>query len=235
MALLTALDILQRAADELGLDRPVSTTGGDAQARQLHAGLNATGRDLMRVHEWGALQKTGSVTTLAGQSDYALPADHHRLVSDTMWDETSRERLRGPHTPQSEGHARTGAGIGRRTFRQVGAALRILPAPAADGSVVSFAYISKAWARSASGIAREEMEDDTDTALFAPDLLVKGTKWRFMAAKGMYADALRMEFESLRDREIAADLGGTILVLGGAGDEEPSVGFDAVPDGDWSL
>jgi hypothetical protein len=156
-------------------------------------------------------------------------------VSDTVWDDTSRERLRGPHTPQSEGHARAGSGIGKRSFRQVGAILRIQPAPATGGGVVSFAYVSKAWARTATGVAREEMEGDTDTALFAPDLLVKGTKWRFMAAKGMYADALRMEFESLRDREIAADLGGTILVLGGARDEEPFVGFDAVPDGDWSL
>jgi hypothetical protein len=235
MALLTALDILQRAADELGLDRPGSTAGGDAQARQLHAGLNAAGRDLMRVHDWGALQRIGTVTIVAGQSDYALPADHHRLVSDTVWDETSRERLRGPHTPQTEGLVRTGARLGRRAFRQIGATLRILPTPAADGGVVSFAYVSKAWARSASGVAREEMEGDGDTALFAPDLLVKGTKWRFMAAKGMYADALRMEFESLREREIAADLGGTILVLGGARNEEPFVGFDAVPDGDWSL
>lgn len=235
MALLTALDILQRAADELGLDRPVSTAGGDAQARQLHAGLNATGRDLMRVHDWGALQGTGTVAIVAGQSDYALPADHHRLVSDTVWDETRRERLRGPHTPQAEGPERAGVRLGRRTFRQVGATLRILPAPTADGGVVSFAYVSRAWARSATGLAREEMEGDADTALFAPDLLVKGTKWRFMAAKGMYAEALRMEFEGLRDREIAADLGGTVLVLGGAGNEEPFVGLEAVPDGDWKL
>ncbi|MET0428190.1 MAG: hypothetical protein ABW026_06790 [Microvirga sp.] len=233
MALLTALDILQRAADELGLDRPVSTAGGDAQARQLHAALNATGRDLMRVHAWGALQRTGAVTLLPGETDYALPSDHHRLVSDTVFDETGRRRVPGPHDPQAEPRLRAGAG--GRSFRPVGAVLRILPTPEAGGDVVSFTYVSKAWARSASGIAREEMEGDTDTALFSPDLLVKGTKWRFMAAKGMYADALRMEFESLRDREIAADLGGTILVLGGARDGPPFVGLDGVADADWSL
>jgi hypothetical protein len=237
MALSTLLDILQRAADELGLPRPSSAASADVGARQLFALANATGRDLMRVHDWGALQTLATITTQAGIADYALPADFHRVVPDTHWDRSNDWRMSGPDTPQMDrwrresGVAETGT---RRTFRQVGGKVRIFPTPTAAGQELVYEYVSQHWARSATNTVQEEMAADTDTCVFSKDLMVKGVKWRFMAAKGLYADALRDEFNDLRDLEIAADIGGTTLDMAPSEGDGP-IDLGSLPDGNWSL
>jgi hypothetical protein len=55
----TALEIVHRAADELGLPRPATfavTAQSDPQARQLAALVNRDGRSLVMEHGWTALQ-----------------------------------------------------------------------------------------------------------------------------------------------------------------------------------
>ena len=74
----------------------------------------------------------------------------------------------------------------------------------------------------------------TDTSIFDPDLVIKGAKWRYMSAKGMYADAMRDEFEEVRSVLQAADLGGTKLSMT-PGDLSEFISLDNLADGNWNL
>jgi hypothetical protein len=52
----TFLEIVQLAADELGLPRPATVAGTDAQTRQLTSLVNRDGRQLVLDHPWTELQ-----------------------------------------------------------------------------------------------------------------------------------------------------------------------------------
>lgn len=237
MALNTLLEIVRRAAGEMGLPRPSVVIGGsDPQSMQLLDFANAIGVDLLEHHPWTALHTLETVTTVADQSDYNLPEDFQGFITDSQWDRTNQWRLIGPDTPQTDRALRE-SGMANpvfRRFRRFGDVIRINPTPPADGETLVYEYVSKNWARSGSGEAQEEFEADTDTTIWPGRLIVDGIKMKFMAAKGMYADPLRDEYEARRDRLVAADLGGGALNMGadceGSGVSDPSI-----PDGNWNI
>lgn len=237
MALSTLLQIIERVADELVLDRPTAVVASSIQQdRTLLAAANAAGRALMRAHTWGALQSLGTVTTADGTSTYALADDYDRMIADTGWDRTNDWMMVGPDSPQinrylnESGVAQTGT---RKRFRLQGDNIVIWPTPTAVETLV-YEYISENWARSSGGTAQAEFAADTDTTVFDPDLLKAEIKWRFMAGRGFYAEGLKMEADQLRDAKISADLGGTILSMA----PDPGAQFielENVADGGWSL
>src|SRR5687768_6544164 len=101
MAFATLAEIANRAADELSIARPTAYFGSTTpDGRLLLACANGAGRDLMRAHEWGALQTLGTVTTADGTSSYSLASDYDRMISDTGWDRTNDWMMVGPDTPQ---------------------------------------------------------------------------------------------------------------------------------------
>lgn len=237
MALTTLLQIVQRAADEMGVPRPSAVAGNtDLQAQQLYAFANAVGADLAECHPWTALQTNYTLTTVAGQSDYPLPADFAGFVADTMWDRSHHWRLLGPDTPQMD-RALRDSGLTSpvyRRFRRFGSVIRINPTPTVNGETLGYEYVSNAWARSSGGAAQSEFAADTDTTIWPGRLLVDGLKVKYMAAKGMYADPLRDDFEARRDRLVAADLGNGTLDMGG-GDDLVPISNPGIPDGNWNL
>jgi hypothetical protein len=236
MALNTLLEIVRRAAGEMGIPRPAAVVGNaDIQTQQLFDFANATGADLAEHHPWTALQTLATVSTVNGQSDYPLPADFAGFISDTGWDRTNQWRLIGPETPQADRAIRESGMVDPtyRRFRILGDVIRINPTPSADGEVLVYEYVSSAWARASGGAAREEFAADTDTTIWPGRLIVDGIKTKFMAAKGMYADPLREEYEARRDRLVATDLGGGKLNMGG-GCEDP-LSDPGIPDGNWSV
>jgi hypothetical protein len=220
VALETALEIAQRAMDELGLPRPTAlATSTSVQSRQLLALLNAGGREFMRVHEWGDLITLATVTTEADESDYAVEADYHRMVDETHWDRTNDRRMGGPDSPQKDRWQReSGIALGsiHRTFRQIGKTeVRIYPTPTVADETLVYEYVSRYWARSADADAKEEVTVDTDYTVFDADLMVKDLKWRFFAAKGWAAEALKAERDAALAALISADVGGKTLSLAG--------------------
>ena len=231
------LAMVEQATDELGLPRPSSVTATDPQTRQLLAHFNATGRALARDFAWSRLQTLHTFTTVAGQDAYALPSDYSRMISDTNWDRTNDWRMFGPDTPQMDRWRRE-SGVAeasvRRIFRLVGNDIKIFPVPSATGDVLVFEYISKNWMLISGSTPGASFVGDTDTSIFDPDLVIKGAKWRYMSAKGMYADAMRDEFEEVRSVLQAADLGGTKLSMT-PGDLSEFISLDNLSDGNWNL
>lgn len=237
MALSSLVEIVQRAADELGLARPTAVAAGtSAEARQLFACANAAGRDLMRAHDWGALRTSTTFTTVSGTANYDLATDYDRMVPDTAWNRTSRWMLVGPDSPQVNrwlNDSATAQASVRQRFIINGTRVNVWPTPTA-AETVGYLYVSNKWARSSAAVAQTEFQADTDTSVFDPDLVKAELKWRFMAAKGMNADALKTEAMVLRDQRIAFDIGGTKLSLS----PEPAAQFielDQVADSSWSL
>lgn len=222
MALLTALDIAQRAMDEVGLPRPQSLLGSSQPlSLQLLALMNTGAKEIMRAHDWGELITLALVSTIAGQSDYAVPVDYHRMVPTTQWDRSNIRPMRGPITPQRERfeiERGINAGIPRE-FRQIGSnAIRITPVPGDTGAILTYDYVSKYWAvagtgASTPGITQPEYANDTDTTVFEPDLLVKDLSWRFFMKKGWDSDALKLERDSVFYQQTSANIGSSTLSL----------------------
>lgn len=236
MALNTLLEIVRRAAGEMGIPRPSTVAANtDLQAQQLFDFANSVGADLAEHHPWTALQSLATVTTVSGQSDYDLPDDFAGFISDTGWDRTNQWRLIGPDTPQADRAIRESGTVSPvfRRFRRFGDVIRINPTPSANGETLVYEYVSNAWARSSADAAKAEFTADDDTAIWPGRLLVDGIKMKFMAAKGMYADPLREEYEARRDRLVAADLGGGTLDMGG--DCDSPLSNPGIPDGNWNL
>lgn len=237
MALSTLLEICQRASDELSIARQSAYVGGStSDSRTLLACAQAAGRELMRAHEWGALQTLGTITTANGTSSYALASDYDRMISDTGWDRTNDWMMVGPDTPQinrylnESGVAQTGV---RKRFRLQGTSLVIFPTPTAIETLV-YEYVSGKWARSSGSVAQAEFAADSDTTVFDADLMRAEIKWRYLAAKGMAFDDAKAEAFMIRESRIAADLGGTSLSMSPAPGAQ-FIELDNLPDNSWSL
>lgn len=237
MALSTLLELCTRASDELSVARQSAYySGTTADARLMVAVANAAGKDLMRVHGWGALQTLGTITTANGTSSYALASDYDRMISDTGWDRTNDWMMVGPDSPQinrylnESGVAQTGP---RKRFRLQGSNIVIWPTPTATETLV-YEYISNKWAASSGGTAQSEFAADTDTTVFDPDLMRAEIKWRYLQARGLAYDDMRGEAFVMRQDRIAKDLGGTVISMA------PSPGaqfieMENIPDNNWSL
>lgn len=243
MAFSTILEIVNRAADELGLSRKtIVVASTENETRQLLAAANAAGRDLMRCHDWGALQTLGTITTADGTSSYALASDYDRMIADTAWNRSTDWQMVGPDTVQLnrallEGVAQIGA---RNRFRLTGTAVSVYPTPTAVETLV-YEYVSKKWAQSYDdelnptvATAQLEFLADSYTSVFDPDLMKAEIKWRFMAGKGLFADGLKDDALSIRDLKIAGDIGGTVLSM--VPEISPDfISRDNIPDGSWDL
>lgn len=235
MSFSSLLDIVKRAEDELGLPRSTAVAASvDPQTVQLFAAANAAGYDLMRAHDWSFLQTLGTINTAAGTSSYTLAADYDRMVNDTQWDRTNHWRMVGPDSPQANRELLESnlvqVGVNRR-FRIKGTNLSIFPTPT-DVSTLVYEYVSNKWALS-DDVPQAEFVADLDTTYFDPDLMKAEIKWRFMAAKGMYADALKADALDMRSLRISADLGGTVLSME-PDRAPPFLSLNNVPDGNFS-
>lgn len=243
MALSSVIQIANQACDELGIARP-GTTGLVAssapQERQLLALLNAAGTDLVAHHDWSALIATASITTATASASYALPADFDRVVDNTGWDQTNFFPMVGSISPQKHQFwlsSSVVAPVTRKEYRlfinNSASTVYVHPTPTAV-ETLSFLYIKKNWVTNSAGASADSaIATDDDLPLFLPKLLVKELKWRFRAAKGLDANALKQESDALRDLLIARDLGSGGIDMTG----DVAIDSDAflTPDGSWNL
>ena len=220
----TLLDIVQQACNEVLILAPSSVIGStDEFAMGMLAMAQASGRDLVRRFEWGALVTLATIPTVAGQSDYTLPADYYRMVDDTAWDQSTHWFVGGPLSPAADRYLRdsvVGASTVYRSFRLLGRKIRITPTPPDASGVIAFEYLSRTWVVSAAGVTSTNFVTDTDTTVFDFDLMVKACKWRWMSAKGQDAAEMRQEYEDALAALKGADQGGGTLNMGGWCDDD---------------
>ena len=219
MALVSAnlLTIVNRAEDELGLSRSTGITGTPTeQARQMLGLINSLGADLLDSHDWSALTTLGTVTTVAGQAAYDLPADYRSLVDGTPYDVSRRWPVDGPTSPRDATALRAGSASapGVQRFRVVRGQLGLWPAPSASGSQVTYEYQSGSWVRTTAGVAVGSVYvADTDVTFWRTSLLVAGLKLKFLRARGFDTSYAQEDYDRIRSRAISDDLGSRTISM----------------------
>lgn len=219
---MSLLSIVQNAADIIGVPRPASViSSSDQTVLTMLALLNREGKNLARLRNtwgggWSVLELEHSFPTVALQDEYALPVDFSRLISETVWDQSSFFQVRGPLSPQEWQAARSGLAATpalRKRFRIKRATGKdrkffLDPIPSQVETVV-FEYLTDRWVSDAAGTTfRTAFAAADDTGLLDEDLLEMGLIWRFQSAKGFDFAAWLADYELQRDARIAGD-GGT--------------------------
>lgn len=216
----TVLTLINDVQLELGLPQSQTVAGAsDPQTKQLLAHMNAEGRALVKEYYWSALLgEPYTFTLVANQELYPVPADFDRMVGNTQWDFTNHWPMLGPDSAQTARYVRDSTlsnATPRIRFRQQGNFISIWPTPTASGDTEHYDYVRSYWAiNGATGALQPFMgSNDTDTCNYNSDLMRKGCKWRFMAAKGMGTAAeLKMEHDDWLQKCIASDMGGGNII-----------------------
>lgn len=238
---LTLLQIVTRACDELGINRPGSVgvfASSHPQDRQMLGLANAAGQDLLTTHTWSTLIATASVTLSTGSSTYTLPTDFDRLIDDAAWDQTNNFPMHGNISQQRHQYWMSSGVITpftrkeyRFTIRPGSSTFQIHPLPPTAADVVKFPYVKNTWVSTSGGTLVDQFATDGDTTVFNDSLMIKEIKWRWKAAKGLDAEAAVAECQNLRDRMIAADVASPTLNMGGQQYDE----LINVPEGNWNI
>lgn len=191
---MTILELVQRFCRRTGIPVPTSVVGStDSQILQALALVEEDVNDLAVRHDWQALLKQGTHTTLASedQGDISTIAPGFRyIVNESMWDQTLRLPVLGP-LDSKEWQALKSVFVNgpRYQFRFRGNHLLVNPAPVA-GHTWLFEYVSKYAILDTNGTTTKEFfTADTDTFLLPDDLHLLGLRWRWLREKGLdYAE-----------------------------------------------
>jgi hypothetical protein len=185
---LNLLSICGRALNDISsFFAPTFVVGNnsDGTAETLLAAALKVGEELARDYDWQELSATATVTTVIGQSTYALPVDYERIASDTMWDATQSRRMFGAKTRRQWAeitNAITSSGISYR-WRIHGGLIQLDPAPEAVFSF-NYEYLSKVYCTDSGGTDRVDgWADDTDLPKLPHDLFVAGIRYYFCDSK----------------------------------------------------
>jgi hypothetical protein len=161
---------------------------------------------------------------------YDFPSDYDAIVPRTQWDKSKHWEMLGPENAQQwewllSGYISTGPRI---RWRLYGDYFQIWPG-LSTAENLSFEYRSKAWARSAAGVAKNSFTLDTDTCIFPDRVIVLNTKLKYFQAKGFDTTALYRDYYTELDTAIAQDTSAANLSFA----PRPGnilIGYDNIPD-----
>lgn len=199
------LDVINATCDELGVNRcntPIMSQS-DRQTLQFLALLKRLGyRELPAAWDWEALITSTTVTTVASQASYSLPADFANFIDDTQWFTTSKVPLWGPLNQPDWARNEFGmTSVGPYYRFQIrGGALLLQPTPTTAGQTVNYYYLSNAWIRPAGSTTASRVASftaDTDTFVFDEPLLISGLVYLWKRAKGFDFSAEQDAYEAL--------------------------------------
>lgn len=237
---MTLLTIVQDAADIIGIPSPTTVVGNnDRQVRQLLSICNQEGRLLSTRCSWSALQKDGSLTTVATEIQGAMSTiapDYRSRVPNTTWNNDQTWLLNGPLSPHDRQQQKSSAVSGPYyEWWEQGGNFHMFPIPQA-GDDVAFQYISNWWVDSGptpDGVGDAvKWTSDLDTSVLDEFILQLGLIWRFRKTKGLdYSEDFRT-YETQVAEAIGRDGGGKrTLQLSSRRMRRPGI---IVPDGNWT-
>lgn len=199
---MSLLTIVQGAALRCGLNQTVTSaySSTDPEIQQLVAFATDTGVDLYKREGWRNIKLEAETIGDGHSTLFNLPADWHRMCPTTrspVGALISLARptipLYGPINDEDLNQLKAlPAYVAYPVWRLVWGQLEIWPA-IANGEVVKFWYFSSNWILNEDGVTRQgAWTADNNTSLIDEDCIMKGTIWRWKAAKGLdYAEAFR--------------------------------------------
>lgn len=214
----TLLQLVQRAAVEMGLPSPAGVSGStDDQVQQMFHLINAVGEELGTMAEWQRLQKETTITTTTA-TEYDLPTDFGRVISSTQWDRSNQWELKGPISPQGWQVFKSGiTSLGPQLrWRLKGNKLNVDPTPTA-GNTLAYEYISSYWVMATGDTTPSKalFTDDTDTCIYPDRLMIAGLKLKMWEVKGFDTKAYERDYRYRLSEAMGQDKGNPVLVMGG--------------------
>jgi hypothetical protein len=200
---LNIAQMVRKVGLRIGLNASAQPIGsGDLKLEQLVELFNEEVYELGTQFQWQALTKEVTFSTVAdedqgvfyGDGGLLLPATmFHYVISDTMYDRTSRVPIPGPLSSEDW---QTRKALGYTTgpypqYRVRDNRLILLPQPAA-GHTVAFEYANKKFVIDDAGDYDFEFTDNDQRPVLDCDVIMAGVRWRWKAAKGFpYAEEKR--------------------------------------------
>ena len=242
---MTILNMLEDAANDIGLPVLTSIADNDKTVKQLLRMANKEGKALLQRNDWqnsreiiihtavsatsqGNILAICSVTaaSVTGTSTY-----FGHLINDTIWDQTQQRPVFGPLGPQHwqglVASSTTGPFSEYRIHRNT---LLSIPVPAA-GNIWQFEVKTPFFCENSTGQGQDRWRSDGDVGRFDEEIMTLGIVWRYKKAKGMdYAEDFN-EYERRVLDEMCRDGSKQTLDVGGDYDYKP---FINIPDGSWS-
>jgi hypothetical protein len=230
------LSLVQKFCKRTGIPSPATVYGStDKQVLQCMHLLEEEVNDLASRHEWQALTKEATHTTLAAEDQGAIStiAPGFRYIrNDTIWDRTEELPVIGPMSAAEWQALKGSADNGPRfQYRIRGDHLLANPVPTA-GHTWAFEFQTKYAILDVDGSTLKEFfTADTDTFLLPDSLLLMGLRWRWMREKGMSYSELFQSYEVQVKDAMSRDGGRKRLYADGEGREvKPGI---FVPNGNW--
>lgn len=196
---MTLLSAIQDTCDEIGVPRPSAIiSSSDQRARTLLALVKTTCNQLIKRHDWSALIREATITTVNGTASYSVESDFLRVIGDTAWDSTNYRKMRGSLTPQEWQYVKRAILASpalRKRFRvkwdTVSKAREVFidPTPTSAETLV-YEYGSTHFCQATGGGAtKAALSVDSDVFLLDEELIKRDLKWRYLSSRGQpYAE-----------------------------------------------
>lgn len=241
----TAAEIVNSAAVECGLTASADVfASSDAAFVQMRTMLTNVGRELLALHQWNRFVKVHSITTNVppDTGDYDLPDDFAYMIDQTGWTPTNGGNglpLGGPLSEQDWTYlvnTNLAASQIYVSFKIAEGLIQLLPQPPADGTIVTFEYISRWWVAdpATTDPAKDRCTASDDVVLFEPILIKKFLKLRFLEAKGFDTTAAAGQFLTMFQAWTGKDVSAPVLNMARSR-FFPYLGYRNIPETNFGL
>ena len=175
----------------------------------------------------------GTYTFNFCQTQYTIATDYDRQINRTQWDKTKRWEMLGPESQQQaqwlkSGYISTGPRL--RWWMEAGY-FNVWP-PMTTNEYLGLVYITKNWAKSASGSGQSAFVADTDTCVFPDRLMVLAVKKKYFQLKGFDSAAFERDYNMHLSIAKAANVGASNLSLAPA-NSQVLISIAQVPDSSY--
>lgn len=140
--------VIRNVANEAGYTVESNIlTSTETTTKQLVAIANRINRDIFEAFPWPKCFASGSITTVAGQATYALPAAFSMYQYETFWNQSTRWRVLGPISEQDFAQIQ-GYGVLPTVYQRFqirgmsNNEILISPTPGSSGQILIFEYIA---------------------------------------------------------------------------------------------
>lgn len=223
---MSLLTIAQDVAADIGVDLPQTVINNDDDdARRLLRHINATCKLLMREHNWQALRRQATFTSVATESQGAISSivpdnDVDRIIPSTLYNRSTQRQQFGQ--TQAADYAYDKARNFNTIYDQFyvrGGELLINPVPSA-GNTMAFEYVSNRFAYAGSE-RKAGFTADSDETYLDEELVKLGTIARFKRSIGADWQGDELAFRQELAKRKAADVPQGMVQMA-----EASVDFD---------
>lgn len=232
---ITAKEAVSRVLQSMTMTTPVSVSGSsDPTTKLLWFLLGEVGEALLGASdEWQMLNRTYTINTTAGVTEYALPSDFENFIDDTGWNNTARLPLIGPMTSQ-QWRLLQARQLGGTTFRLQyiieNDKLVLYHAPS-DSQELTIEYKGRGWVQDSNdpAVYKDRPENDADIILYKPRLITAALKNRWRIEKGFDTLISQQEYDdALADAKYTDKPKSTLSLNGRA--QFPYLGYGNMPD-----